>query len=608
MGQRIPDETVEAVRQSVDIVDVIGDYVQLKKQGKNHFGLCPFHGENTPSFSVSEDKQIFHCFGCGAGGNVFQFMMDYKGVSFAEAVEMMARNTSIALPDRPHKQTERESPETTNVHEAYDLVTKLYHHLLLHTDEGKAALAYLTDRGVTKETIQALRLGYAPESWQLTTQFLEKRGFDLALMQRAGLVGFSENKTRYFDRFRHRVMFPIANPQGAIMAFGGRAIGNGDEPKYLNTTETPWFEKGKQLYGFSEARPFIKKEQKVLLMEGNVDVVTAYQAGFKHAIATLGTALTKHQVMLLKRITSQVIICYDADSAGSKAAVRAGDLLVENGLDVRVASLPDNMDPDECIRSHGTEHFKNEVLGNSSTLTAFKMTEGRKGKNLRDEGERLAYIEHVLKDLLLLDSEVEKDHYIRQLSDEFSIADTTLRNEIERLSRQTSFKTEQRETPEREWKGTSRPAVKSQLRPAYENAERFLIAHMLKSADNAAVVYEKLGVAFNLEEHSAIVTYLYAFYEENDRIDISRFISGLKDQRLETLVSELAMLEMNEVISEKELNDYIQQVLNHPEWLMINKKEQQKHDAERRKDFKMAAQIGQEIIDQKRRLKSQRLL
>ncbi|NGP43532.1 DNA primase [Bacillaceae bacterium SIJ1] len=603
MSQRIPEETVEAIRQSVDIVDVIGEYVQLKKQGKNHFGLCPFHGENTPSFSVSEDKQIFHCFGCGVGGNAFQFLMDYKGISFVEAVQSLATQTNVALPDASHVPTSRQSPEQQAVKEAYELVTKLYHHLLMNTEEGAIAREYVQQRDIHLETANLFRLGYAPDSWQLTVQFLEKRGYDLALMHKAGLIGFSEHKERYYDKYRNRLIFPIADTNGTIIAFGGRAIAQEMEPKFLNTAETPWFEKGKNLYSFTLARPAVQKEKALLLMEGNIDVVTAHQAGFTNAIATLGTALTKHQALLIKRAASKVTLCYDRDDAGCKAAIRAASLLEEMGVEVRIAELPEGTDPDDCIRKKGASYFQHDVLGNTKTLMAFKMQLARRGKNLRDEGERLHYIETILKDLLKLHSEIEKEHYLTQLSEEFSISVDVLRKEMNRLRKD---KLETDVFPEEPALQRHVTPKKTTLRSAFENAERLLLTHMLKDANNAASVYEKIGVSFYVEAHQAIATHLYAYYEEYDTMDIPQFIARLNDARLESLVSELALTGRQEALSEKELSDCIQQVLNYPEWLMIRKKEKQKEEAEKRNDFKMAAQIGQDIILQKRKLKSLR--
>src|SRR5690606_8170374 len=288
MGYRIPEETIEKIRSSVDIVDVISEYVQLKKQGRNYFGLCPFHGENTPSFSVSPDKQIFHCFGCGAGGNVFSFLMDLEGYSFSEAAANLANKVNIDLSD--FKQTVVRTDKNTDaekMQEAHELLKKFYHHLLLNTKEGEHALDYLTNRGFTKEVIEKFEIGYALDSWDFATKFLQKRGFGLELMERAGLLVKKEDTGTFFDRFRNRIMFPIWDHQGKTIAFSGRVLEKGQEPKYLNSPESIIFNKSKTLYNFHQARLSIRKNQQVVLFEGFADVIAADTADLPNSIGTM---------------------------------------------------------------------------------------------------------------------------------------------------------------------------------------------------------------------------------------------------------------------------------------------------------------------------------
>jgi DNA primase len=292
MGNRIPDELIEKIQRTSDIVDVISEYVQLKKQGRNYFGLCPFHGEKSPSFSVSADKQIFHCFGCGAGGNVFSFLMQHEGYTFIEAAQHLADKENIELPTlAPSEKTTSVSKDTEKMIAAHELLKKFYHHLLVNTKEGQHAFDYLLNRGFTKEVIDEFEIGYALDSWDFIAKFLVKRGYDASLMEEAGLLVKKNNSDDYFDRFRNRIMFPIMDHQGMTIAFSGRVLGD-EKPKYLNSPETKIFNKSKLLYNFHRARVHIRKNQQVILFEGFSDVISSTRSGVEQAIATMGTSLT----------------------------------------------------------------------------------------------------------------------------------------------------------------------------------------------------------------------------------------------------------------------------------------------------------------------------
>ncbi|OQM44911.1 DNA primase [Anoxybacillus sp. UARK-01] len=599
MGYRIPEEMIEEIRRSVDIVDVISDYVQLKKQGRNYFGLCPFHGEKTPSFSVSPEKQIFHCFGCGAGGNVFSFLMDIEGLSFTDAAARLAARANIDLAplplDHQHKRP-AEASDAKKMIEAHELLKKFYHHLLINTKEGQHALDYLQERGMTREVIEQFEIGYSPHSWDFAVKFLKSRGFPLDLMEKAGLVIRKENG-EYFDRFRNRVMFPIHNHQGEAVAFSGRILGEG-QPKYLNSPETSIFHKGKILYNFHQARLHIRKLQQAVLFEGFADVISAFKAGVSNAIATMGTALTDEQARILRRNVESIVICYDGDTAGVEATLRAAELLEKAGCYVRIAAVPDGLDPDEYIRTYGPERFRHNVLEASGTLMAFKMAYLRKGKNLQNESEQIRYIEEALKEIAQLSNPVELDYYLRQLADEFSLSLSALQQQLERYKKtRTAASSNSRQS-------TAAPQLPSKkLFPAFHNAERLLLAHMLRNRDVAFTVQQTIQGDFNIEEHRAIAAYIYAFYEEGNEPDVSALVARIPDG-LKPLVTELSMMLINENLSSQELNDYMKHVLNYPKWLNLKQKEQEKIEAERQKDFLRAARIAKEILEMKKLLSS----
>ncbi|MCM3663974.1 DNA primase [Mesobacillus subterraneus] len=600
MAERIAEEKVNEIRQAVEIVDVIGDYVQLKKQGRNYFGLCPFHGENSPSFSVSPDKQIYHCFGCGAGGNVFSFLMDIDGLSFQEAAVKLAERANVELQlEGPSVNRSPRLPEGSKQIEAHELLRKFYHHLLVNTKEGQAALEYLLNRGFTMESIDRFQIGYALPSWDFVSKLLEKRGFPLELIEKAGLVIQREKDGTYFDRFRDRIMFPILDHQGNTIAFSGRSLG-GEEPKYLNSPETQIFNKSKVLYNFHLARASIRKQQQAVLFEGFADVISANRAGVENGVATMGTSLTDEQIVLLKRNVQAVTICYDSDKAGIEAAFRASNMLSKAGFAVRVATMPDGMDPDDFIKAHGEEKFKNDIIGSSATLMAFKLIYYRRGKNLQHEGDRLQYIEEVLKEISALDKAVEKDMYLRQLANEFSLSLDALVQQQNQLSQAFSPKKQNQPRPEKN------PVIitrKAELKPAYHTAERRLIFHMMRNADIAYKVQEMLeGNTLNIDEHQAIITYLFAYYEKGHDPDPSAFLNYLQDNKLKRVVADIEMMPLNEELSDQELSDYIKQVLNYQKMLKIKEKMAEQKQAERQNDILRAAAIATEIIQLRKTL------
>lgn len=599
MGKRVPEELIEQVKGSVDIVEVVSEYVQLKKQGRNYFGLCPFHGEKSPSFSVSPDKQFFHCFGCGAGGTSLTFLMDIESISFPEALEILADKAGIDLPENDFIQHDTQrSEEDAELLKAYDLLQKLYHHILVNTKEGKEALAYLNDRGFTDESIRTFQLGYAPNDWNFAVKFLERRGFSLHKMENVGLISKRSSDGEYFDKFRNRVIFPIWDRKGVTIAFGGRTT-SGEEPKYLNSPESKLFNKSKTLYSFHLARPQIRKQQHTVLFEGYVDVISAWRAGVNNGVATLGTSLTDDQARMIQRNCETVTICYDSDSAGLKAAIRAADILKRLGSEVKIARMPDGMDPDDYIRTYGEAEFKQNVINNSVTLMTFKLDYYKKGKNLLNEGNRIKYIEEVVKEIAQLDNAVEKDYYLRQIANEYSISLDALKEQEGQIS-----VTKNQTKNDSSIKKVNKPYISytKKLLPAFHNAERMLLAHMLHDREVSYQMEEEIGVSFNIDEHNAIAILLYAFYEEGNDENISQFIERVHDQTLKGIVSELAMLNINKHLSEKELSDYIKQVLNYPKWLKIREIEMKKQEADKQQDFTTAAQLAMDIIKMKKEL------
>src|SRR5699024_5846232 len=341
MPYKIPDDIIEKIRKSNDIVEVVGEYVQLKKQGRNFFGLCPFHGEKTPSFSVTPEKQIFHCFGCGKGGNVITFLMEMEDYSFYEALAFLANRAGVEIPEAFSQKGQVNSGEYSDILSAHNWLAKLYHHLLKHAKDGEEGYQYIKDRAIRDETIDVFQLGFAPNVKDFTAEFLAKKGFHRQELVKAGLLSIQEDNS-VTDRFRGRVIFPIRNHLGKTIAFAGRSMTNHD-PKYLNSPEYELFQKGKMLYNFDLAKKHIRKKNEAVLFEGYMDVISAWQAGVKNGVATMGTSLTEFQARLLRRYVDTIILCYDADRAGQDATYKAAKLLRQAGCRVKVANLKDNL-------------------------------------------------------------------------------------------------------------------------------------------------------------------------------------------------------------------------------------------------------------------------
>lgn len=600
----IPEDKINEIRQSIDIVDIIGEYVHLKKQGRNYFGLCPFHGENTPSFSVSTDKQIYHCFGCGAGGNVISFLMDIDGLNFQEAVIKLAGKGNVHLELEKglndHISKSKDTSEEKQMKEAYELLQKFYHHLLVNTTEGQHALEYLIGRGFSKSSIEKFQIGYSLPSWDFTVKWLNKRGFQLPLLEKAGLIIQRENDDTYFDRFRNRIMFPIQNSKGETIAFAGRAIAKEDQPKYLNSPETILFNKSNILYNYYRAKGFIKKQQQAILFEGFADVISADSAEIFNGIATMGTSLTEQHVQLIRRMTDTVTICYDSDFAGIEAAYRAGKMLTEQNCNIRIARMPEGLDPDDYIKKYGAEKFRKDVIGASLTFMSFKMEYFRLGKNLQNEGERLQYIEKIIEEITNLDRAVERDHYLRQLADEFSISLDALKQQ----QKQMFYATKKNRHQQKEVK-TSRfySEQKNRLLPANQTAERRLLAHMLQDADVAFKIKDLLnGIILYYDEHQAILTYLLGFYEDGNEPDTSKFLLILPDEQLRGIVTELEMMPLNSEVTDREIEDYVYQVLKHQKMLKIKEKENLQKKAEQENDWKKALSLAVEILQLRKSL------
>ena len=420
---RYSQETINRIKESCDIVDVISGYTELKQKGSQFMGCCPFHSEKTPSFSVSREKQLYHCFGCGEGGTLIDFIMKIENLSFPEAMRFLAERAGITLPEAEEESEDdrRAYNQKKSIYEMNRLAANYYFkNLKRSADAGD----YLKRRGMNDETIRDLGVGLSPDGWQKLTGALLRKGFSEADIEASGLAVRGKNG-RIYDRFRNRIMFPIQNNQDRLIGFGGRAWTDADKgPKYLNSPETPVFEKGQELYNLNRARKFIRERGYLLLVEGYMDAAALWQYGFRNTAAALGTAFTLEHAALIKRVTDEVILCFDGDAAGEGATVKTLDILERTTLHLRVLRLPPEHDPDSFIKENGTEAFE-KYISEAMTPLEFRLRRAAGQKDLATADGKLAYIREAA--LLIRKSDpVEADYFIRQVAGETGAPEDTI--------------------------------------------------------------------------------------------------------------------------------------------------------------------------------------
>ena len=424
---RYPEEVVEEVRMKNDIVDVISGYVKLQKKGSNYFGLCPFHNEKSPSFSVSPSKQMYYCFGCGAGGNVITFVMEYENYSFMEALQMLADRAGVALPKQEYSKEAKEDADLRTALLEINRMAANYYYYQLTNPQGEAGYRYLRDRQLSDDTIRHFGLGFANKTSDDLYRYLRAKGYDDRILKETGLVTIEERGAH--DKFWNRVMFPIMDVNNRVIGFGGRVMGAG-EPKYLNSPETKLFDKSRNLYGLNYAR--LSREKYILICEGYMDVIAMHQAGFTNAVASLGTAFTTQHAALLKRYTDKVVLTYDSDGAGTKAALRAIPILRDVGMSIRVLNMQPYKDPDEFIKNMGAEAFR-ERIEQARNSFLFEIDVLKRNYEMEDPEQKTEFYNQVAKKLCEFPEALERDNYLEAVSREFFINYEDLKRLVNRM-------------------------------------------------------------------------------------------------------------------------------------------------------------------------------
>ena len=525
MKGSIPEDKIEEIRRRTDIVSLIGEYVTLKKAGKNYLGLCPFHREKTPSFTVSPDKQMFYCFGCSEGGNGVSFLMKLNHLTFPEAVRHLAGKVGVVIPDRPQSREERERSTLGEQIRRVNGLAADYFVRALQSPAGEGARAYLRDRGIEAEAISTFRLGFAPDGWQNLLDFLDKKGVPPKLAEQAGLAIPREGERGHYDRFRGRLMIPIEDVDGHVIAFGGRVIGAG-EPKYMNSPESPVYTKGNNLYGLSRTREAIRQAGFSLMVEGYFDLIALWSAGIQNVVATLGTALTRAQVDLLRRYASRVAAVFDPDEAGRKALARSLELFLAGNVHAKAVILPDGHDPDDFVRTQGREKME-ELVARALPMVDYYIEEILGGRGtLEEDRDKLR---EAVAFLCRIGDAVERNLFIKKVAEKLNVDQEVLKAEVRRvLSHEAAPLAAQMK------KGSVREP---------DHLELSLIHMMLECPDRIPAAAFGVLACFTTEELKLLGERLLTAAEKQDGAipDIFSLVNGLEEGPVRARLLDLLM-------------------------------------------------------------------
>lgn len=545
------EELIEEVRSRNDIVDVIGGYVRLKKKGSTYFGLCPFHNEKTGSFSVSPNKQMYYCFGCGAGGNIFTFLMQYENLTFPEAMQTLAEKVGIELPQQEMNEAQkREADQRSRLLEMNKEAAK-YFYSLLRSPRGQRAYQYFKERELSDGTMQKFGLGYSDQYSDDLYRYLRKKGYDDAILKDSGLVTIDEVRGGR-DKFWNRAMFPIMDAHSRVIGFGGRVMGEG-EPKYLNSPETKIFDKSRNLYGLHLART--TRKPYLLLCEGYMDVIALHQAGFDNAVASLGTALTSGHANLLRRYTKEVYLTYDSDGAGVKAALRAIPILKEAGLTTKIINMRPYKDPDEFIKALGAEEYQKRIENaENSFLFEIRMLEQQ--YDMMDPESKTAFYNEAARRLTAFTGELERNNYIQAVADKYQIGFDDLR----RLVNQTALRAEGITAKPRELK--SGVQEKKKKENGMKQSQKLLLTWLIEDTRLFQTIQPYITAEdFTEELYHQVAAELFAQYEKEGKVNPAKIISGFPEEEQQREVAALFNATIHEVESNADMEKALKETI-----------------------------------------------
>ena len=550
------DDIIEEVRSRNDIVDVIGQYVHLTKKGSTYFGLCPFHNEKTGSFSVSPNKQMYYCFGCGAGGNVFTFMMQYENFTFGEAMEALADRAGVALPKQEYSAAQKREADKKQRLLEINKEAARYFYTLLRNDRGKHALAYFQKRELSEETMKKFGLGYSDQYSDDLYRYLRSKGYEDEILKESGLVTIDERRGGY-DKFWNRAMFPIMDVHNKVIGFGGRVMGDG-EPKYLNSPETPIFDKSRNLYGLNRART--SRKPYFLLCEGYMDVISMHQAGFSNAVASLGTALTEKHATLLKRYTDEVILTYDSDDAGVRAALRAIPIVKRAGLRARVLHMNPYKDPDEFIKTLGAEKFQ-ERIDQAENSFMFEISVLERNYDMKDPEGKTSFFQAVSEKLMEFEQELERENYIQAVAEKYHIGFDNLRKMVNR----SAMRAIGREVPKSAVNRERKEIRKKSQDDGMKQSQRLMLTWLIDKKGLYAKVKPYLDADDFTEDLYHQAAQLLFEQLEKSELNPARIINHFEDPETQKEVASLFHAKLNlqsQAEFDKALNETLRKIIN----------------------------------------------
>jgi DNA primase len=538
---RIPESTIEEIRLSASIIDVISGYVQLRKRGRNYIGLCPFHSEKTPSFTVSEEKQIFHCFGCHAGGNVYKFLMDYEKISFVEAVQELARQLGIDIEYESVPGDERQSEQEL----LYDINTeaaKYFYNNLQSSDEGETARKYLKERKIKPQTITSFGLGYSLRGWENFLNFAREKKLNLDKVVELGLLG-KNNESRFYDKFAGRLIFPIFSPNGRVVAFAGRVLDDNDKTaKYLNSPESLIYIKGRILYGLSFAKDEIRKLDKAILVEGYMDLISLHQNGIKNVVAVSGTALTEEQVQLLSRYTKNVVLLFDADTAGIKASMRSIELLLKKDIEVKIAALPGGEDPDSFINSYGKEKFE-DTVSYAQNFLEYQSEYYEKQGMFSDPAKMAEAIRDLVKSAALINDELKRNLLIKSIAKKFNLREILIEKELDKILKKekSSPRTSKPVNEENTAKKIIEAILNNKISDSEFNTEKEIIKLLFEGDKEVVglIINHVDQYDFNIPINRKLFSLVTESYNDEEHIVAGALLDKIRDEKSEAYLREI---------------------------------------------------------------------
>ena len=524
------EQKINEIRKSVNIVDVISEYIPLEQKGRNYFAICPFHDDHNPSMSISPEKQIYTCFVCGAHGNVFNFLMDYENISFIEALKIIANKTGIYLDINTKAKSVNKNE---NMYDIYDIANKFYQNNL-HTKDGIEAIEYLKNRGFTDEIIKAFGVGLSTRNQ--VTKLLKAKNYSNDILIKCGI---SSGDNDIYDTFTNRIMFPLCDLEGKVVGFSGRIYKTEDSSKYVNSKESDIFKKGNLLYNYHRAKEECRKKKCVIVVEGFMDVIALHMVGIYNVVASMGTAITKEQAKLLKRLSTNIILCFDGDSAGNKATMACSKELEEIGISPKVVRLPDNMDPDEFIKKYGVDEF-NSYLDNPKSILDYKLDELKKNTNFSNSEDISKYLKDAVLELYKVTDPIIREINVKKLSEDTNISVSTINGMLKNSKKVVKVENKQ--------------VIKLNK---YEKSERELIFYMIRYPE-VIRIYENNKCYFPTKEFRYLANEIVHYYDKHDKLVIADFLSYLSDKKeLLDAFNVIDVMDISDNYTHEQIMDYI---------------------------------------------------